>query len=163
MEQPNKIRLFALIKLPIIIVAFFVMRDDYYDIVLYFKEFDVMQNFSNLVSLIFTTQIVRWSAIMLIPLIGVFINKKVGWLFILSFYYLWIIYFIYFLFVAYKAQGKILSLGVIIVSLFFVAILNSYENSSATYKIKKEEQIKLNIAAFLIAAIEVALITSLNF
>lgn len=164
MEETNKPRLYFFIKAPIIIVAIIVFVSDYYELVEYY---DILGNNGGILEYLkiaFNTSILRTSFIMLVPLIGVFFNKKIGWLLLLSFYYFWVILFIYLVasIELDRSGTRVIAFGAIITSIFFVGIMNARENSKSVYGINPKEQLKMNFAAFLIASIQILFIVFLN-
>ncbi|MFC0605533.1 hypothetical protein [Winogradskyella pulchriflava] len=165
MEEPNKPRLYFFIKAPIVIVSIIVFVNDYNTLVEYLNLSGSEKGLLDYLKAGFNTTILRTSLIMLIPLIGVFINRKIGWILILCFYYFWIILFIYStLSTELDRSGSIvIACGVIIISLFFIGLMNSNENRKLVYGIEKNEQLKLNIVSCIIAIIAILLIIFFNF
>lgn len=165
MKETNKPRLNLLVKTPIIIISIIVFVNGFNNVIDYYNSNGNNGGLIEYLNIIFNTSILRLSAIILIPLIGVFFNKKIGWLLILSFYYFWIILMIYTNISSdlERSGSLVMAFGVIVIALFFVAIMNGYENSKLVYKIKKDELLKMNISAFLIALIEMFLIFFFNY
>ena len=133
---------------------------EFSDFIDYINSMETNGNIIEYLKIILNTSLLRYSAIMLIPLIGVFINNKIGWLLVLSFYYFWILLFVFTLVGASFAQEGgfiIIAIGLILISLFFVAIMNASENSKMVYNIHKKELLKMNLAAFIISLIEIVL------
>jgi hypothetical protein len=165
MEETNKPRLFFIVKAPIIIVSIIVFVIDYNKLIDYYL---VLGNHGGLLEyfkIAFSTTILRSSLLMLIPLIGVFFNRKIGWLLILSFYYFWIILLIYSIFtIELERSGTIvIAFGAIIILMFFIGLMNSGENRKSVYEIGSSEQLKMNFVSFLIALIGILLITIFNY
>ncbi|PKG52284.1 hypothetical protein [Olleya sp. 1-3] len=165
MEETNKPRLNVLIKAPIIIIAIVVLILDYKQLVDYYTTVGNNGGISEYFKIAFSTSILRSSLLLIIPFSGVFINNKIGWLLICSFYYFWLLFFIYFsISTELERDGTIVFVaGVIIISIFLLLLMNSYENSKLVYGIKRSDLLKTNIAAFIIAIIEILLIVLLNF
>ena len=164
MEETNKPRLNFLVKTPIIIIAIFIFINDYNDLIDYYNTVGNNGGLLEYFKIAFNTTILRTSLMMLIPLIGIFFNTKIGWLLVISFYYFWINLCIYLsLSSNLERSGTIVAVsGIIIISLFLILIMNSSENSHLVYGIKKDELFTMNTAAILLATIEIILIIFLN-
>ena len=136
------------------------MTIEFSDFIDYYNSIEINGKVIDYLDIILNTSLLRYSSIMLIPLIGVFVNKKIGWLLILSFYYFWISLFIFTLVASnFNQEGGfiIIAIGFILISIFFVAIMNASENSEIVYNIHKKELLKMNLAAFIISIIEIVL------
>lgn len=153
-----------IIKIPIIIIAILIFIRDYNELVDYFKLSGDSNSIIDYLKIIFTTSTFRTSLLMLIPLIGVFMKTKIGWLLMLSFYYLWIILLIYAIIgTEFERDGAIIIVFfIMILPIIFIGVMNNTDNTVLTYKLERKELLKMNLAAFTIALIELALISFFN-
>ncbi len=95
----------------------------------------------------------RPALILLIPTIGIFIKKKVGWILITSYFYFVLtnILFSFILHDDYNDYIIILSvMGIITLIVFIVIIMNTKKISLTKYNIQRSVLILYNIAAFII-------------
>jgi hypothetical protein len=101
---------------------------------------------------------------MLIPLIGVFLKTKMGWVLMLSFYYLIITLIIYFFIdTNFERDGEIIiAFFIVILPITLIGVMNNKDNTEAVYRIKSNELIRMNLASFIIALIQIAMISFLN-
>ena len=89
---------------------------------------------------------------LLIPIIGIFINKKIGWILIQSYFYFLISNFTFSAeYIDSTAIAHILgSIIIIIVLLLFIIIMNKKKIRNLIYGINKKELISKNIIASII-------------
>ncbi|WP_299123905.1 hypothetical protein [uncultured Winogradskyella sp.] len=152
-----------IIKIPVIIIAILIFIRDYNSLKDYFELTGNNNSLTDCLQVIFTTSIFRTSFLMLIPLIGIFLKSKIGWLLILSFYYLFLITILYTGFeTEFERDGTIVILFFIfILPIVFIGVMNNEDNTNV-YDINRSELLKMNIASITIALIELAIILFLN-
>jgi hypothetical protein len=153
-----------IIKIPIVVIAILLFIRDYNSLKNYFELTGNNNSAINYLQVIFTTSTFRASFLMLIPLIGVFLKSKIGWLLMLSFYYGILILIIYPIIGSeIERDGTIVILSfIIILSVVFIGIMNNNDNVTLVYNIKRSKLLRMNIASFIIALIELFIILFLN-
>ena len=87
-----------------------------------------------------------------IPLIGVFINRKIGWILIMSYFYFVVFRAIYStIYSLYEESFTLIYLALaLLIFIPFILILNIVKISDGIYGIKKSDLIKNNIIATLV-------------
>lgn len=153
-----------IVKIPIVIISILIFIRDYNSLIDYFELTGNSNSIIDYLKIIFTTSTFRTSYLMLIPLIGVFLKTKMGWVLMLSFYYLLISLFIYFFIDADpETDGSILIVFfIVILPIIFIGVMNNKDNTEVVYHIKINELIRMNLASFIIALIQIAIISFLN-
>lgn len=92
----------------------------------------------------------RPSLILLIPIIGIFANKKIGWILILSYFYFLISNLAYPATLTDLTEKNIIAISISLLLLMIIILMNKKKISNNIYGIKKVELIKQNIIASLI-------------
>lgn len=153
-----------IVKIPIVIISILIFIRDYNSLIDYFKLTGNSNSIIDYLKIIFTTSTFRTSFLMLTPLIGVFLKTKMGWALMLSFYYLLISLFIYFFIVAEleRDESKLIAFFILILPIIFIGVMNNKDNTALVYNIKQSELIRMNIASFVFASIELLIILVLN-
>ena len=153
-----------LVKIPIVIISILVFIRDYNSLIDYFELTGNSNSIVDYLKIVFTTSTLRTSFLMLIPLIGVFLKTKMGWVLMLSFYYFLISLFIYFVIDAeLERDGSIvIAFLFVILPMIFIGVMNNKDNTKVVYHIKSNELIKMNLASFIIALIQIVMISFFN-
>lgn len=152
------------IKLFILILFIFVSIRGYQETIF---ELDINHGnkytISDFIRLITKRTYFRSSLLLLLPLIGIFINKKIGWFFISSYFY----------FILTKLAFSIISNGLnyneeiifvtitFLLTLLFIWIMNRKKILEKVYSLKKNEVLMINIKAYFLG-IFLTLYTVLN-
>lgn len=155
---------YIIAKIPIVIISILIFIRDYNSLIDYFELTGNNNSINDYLKIIFTTSTFRTSFLMLIPLTGVFLKTKIGWLLMLSFYYLIPTILAYTL-IGEKIErdGSIVIVFLIfIIPILFIGIMNNKENTGLAYNIKRSELLKMNITSFTIALIVFLIILVLN-
>lgn len=101
-------------------------------------------------SIVANNYYLRPSLILLIPIIGVFTNKKISWIFIQSYFYFLISNTVFTAIQSYLADHITLIINPIALLFLFLFIVIINKTSYHTYGIKKSELISKNIIASVI-------------
>ncbi|WP_179333088.1 hypothetical protein [Winogradskyella costae] len=154
----------SIVKIPIVIISILIFFRDYNSLIDYFELSGNSNSIIDYLKIIVTTSIFRTSFLMLIPLIGVFLKTKTGWVLMLSFYYLIITLIIYFFIdTNFERDGEILiAFFIVILPITLIGVMNNKDNTEVVYRIKSNELIRMNLASFIIALIQIAMISFLN-
>jgi len=117
----------------------------------YFANYNA-NKFTEYVYIVINNYFLRPSLILLIPVIGIFINKKFGWVLIQSYFYFLISNLVFPAKYADLTDKTFLAAYVIGFSLLLLIIIlmNKKKISNLTYGIVKTELIKMNIIASII-------------
>lgn len=145
---------YALLVIQVIIIGFFIASCvlGYVNTRDYFNLTEGYDGFSSIYNSIIYHAYFRSSAILLIPIIGIFLKKKIGWVFFTSYFYFLFTNIIYpYISGDYSDYNYTLAviIALAIVSLF-IFIMNKKKTSLDTYKILPSVLIPYNILAFII-------------
>lgn len=108
---------------------------------------------------------VRPSLILLIPILGIYTKRKVGWILIQSYFYFLISNLIFTLAKNYPTDINFIYTYIIgfLILLLIILIMNKKRISNLTYGIEKDKLISINIIAFIIGiSISMTLILTKN-
>lgn len=106
----------------------------------------------NYLEIVFKTTYYRPTLIFAIPLIGVFINKKIGWILITSFFYYFLFGIIFYAsFEKFIDKNNVINFAVFTLTVFLLlGIMNIKKVRKLTYGISKTEMIGKNIVASIV-------------
>ena len=133
---------------------------DYYPF--FYKDYN--PGIYGLMKIVFSGAHLRASLILLIPFIGLFINKKIGWILITSYFY-FVISNLFFSFnKSTLLDNKLLIINVIALSIliFILTLMNRKKISDLTYGITKNELPVLNLISSVIGIAITFLLVSLK-
>ena len=104
----------------------------------------------NFIELLFSTRYFRATLFFAIPFIGVFTNRKIGWILITSFFYFAFTSMVFIgKFEKFKDTNEIMNFLVYpFIDLLFIGIMNIKKVSKINYGISKNELIGKNVIAF---------------
>tara|TARA_R110002049_G_C8924199_1_gene543561 strand:- start:206 stop:628 length:423 start_codon:yes stop_codon:yes gene_type:complete len=93
--------------------------------------------------------------ILLLPLVGIFINRKIGWILIMSYFYFVVFRAIYAtVYALYEESFTLIYLTVaLLIFIPFILIMNLVKISNEIYGIQKSDLIKNNIIATIVGLI----------
>lgn len=145
---------YALLVIQLLIIGFFITSCvfGYVNTRNYFDLTEGYDGISSIYNSILYHAYFRSSAILLIPIIGIFLKKKIGWVFFTSYFYFLLTNIIYpFISEDYNDYNYTLAvvIALAIVSLI-IFIMNKKKTSLDTYKILPNVLIPYNILAFII-------------
>ncbi|KZS38979.1 hypothetical protein AWE51_10445 [Aquimarina aggregata] len=142
--------LILVIKLLILIFFIFVSIRGYQETI-----FELDTNYGNqyklsdFVRLITRRTYFRPSILLLFPLIGIFINKKIGWIFITSYFYFlltWLVFSTISNGLNYNEEILFFAVALVL-TLIFIWIMNRKKIVEKVYNLKKNEVLITNIKA----------------
>jgi len=121
---------------------------DYYS---FFYE-DYNQETYDIIKVVFSGAHLRVSLILLIPVLGVFINKKIGWILITSYFYFIISNLILPFDYNTLLDSKLLTINIIALSIliFIITLMNRKKTYNLTYNIAKNDLPILNLISSVI-------------
>lgn len=140
-----------IIKLLIIILFILSLINGFNSVSEYYYAFSDYGNnkLSEFISISINRSFLRPALILLIPLIGIFIGKKIGWILILSYLYFLIsnlVFQVKFVDLTEKTLILIYIFGISAL-LLIIILMNKSKISNLTYGIAKTELISMNIIA----------------
>jgi hypothetical protein len=146
---------YLILVIKLLIIGFFITTIVYgFNKAYMYSLFNMEPNggFFNYLKMISETTFFRPTLIFMIPFIGVFINKKIGWILITSFFYFLfssIVFNIKFVELIDKTD-VFLIIAISTIILLIIAMMNIKKISNLTYGIAKTELISKNIIASVI-------------